>query len=200
VRFFVLICAAFVSIVAKWYNWHMDVATTKASDSPPEGKRKFGGSHPMPANRKQRRQKLVLVQRNDLDRRSLAYRDFEAQIASIKADLGNGVLSTIETQLIENFACLSVMMNAATVDLLLGKKVDIATVCMLASTAMRIGGRLGLRRRAKDVSAQSLGSYLGNRGKSRGSGTIIRFSRRRESDSLRACRCPRTLTIFRLLN
>jgi hypothetical protein len=38
----------------------------------------------------------------------------------------------------------------------------------------------------------------GNRGKSRGSGAIIRFSRRRESDSLRACHCPRTLTVFGL--
>jgi hypothetical protein len=41
---------------------------------------------------------------------------------------------------------------------------------------------------------------FGNRGKSRGGGTIIRFSRRRESDSLRAWRCPGTLTIFRLLS
>jgi hypothetical protein len=37
-----------------------------------------------------------------------------------------------------------------------------------------------------------------NRGKTRGGGTIIRFSKLRESDSLRACRCPRTLTVFRL--
>ena len=36
------------------------------------------------------------------------------------------------------------------------------------------------------------------RGKTRGVGMIIRFSRRRESDSLRACRCPRILTVCRL--
>jgi hypothetical protein len=47
---------------------------------------------------------------------------------------------------------------------------------------------------------QELARLIGNRGKSRGGGTIIRFSRRRESDSLRACCCPRTLTIFRLLS
>ena len=37
-----------------------------------------------------------------------------------------------------------------------------------------------------------------NRGKSRGVGMIIRFSRRRESDSLGACRCPRILMVCRL--
>jgi hypothetical protein len=47
---------------------------------------------------------------------------------------------------------------------------------------------------------QCVGTGRSNRGKTRGSGTIIRFPRRRESDSLRACRCPRTLTIFRLLS
>ena len=38
----------------------------------------------------------------------------------------------------------------------------------------------------------------GKRGKTRGVGMIIGFSRRRESDSLRACRCPRILTVCRL--
>jgi integrase len=36
-----------------------------------------------------------------------------------------------------------------------------------------------------------------NRGKTRGIGMIIRFPRPRESDSLRACRCPTILTAFR---
>jgi tripartite-type tricarboxylate transporter receptor subunit TctC len=52
----------------------------------------------------------------------------------------------------------------------------------------------------KTMPANDLVGLIGNRGKSRGGGTIIRFSRRRESDSLRACCCPRTLTIFRLLS
>jgi hypothetical protein len=42
--------------------------------------------------------------------------------------------------------------------------------------------------------------HLRKRGKSRGVGMIIRFSRRRESDSLRACRCPRILMLCRLPN
>jgi hypothetical protein len=37
------------------------------------------------------------------------------------------------------------------------------------------------------------------RGKSRGDGKIIRFSRHRESDSLWECRLPQTLTAFRPL-
>ena len=43
-----------------------------------------------------------------------------------------------------------------------------------------------------------LSSDPGNRGKSRGDGMIIRFPRPRESDSLRACRCPRILMVCRL--
>jgi hypothetical protein len=38
--------------------------------------------------------------------------------------------------------------------------VDIATLCTLASTAMRLSVRLGLERRAKDVSELSLGDIL----------------------------------------
>ena len=41
---------------------------------------------------------------------------------------------------------------------------------------------------------------MGNRGKTRGIGMIIRFPRPRESDSLRACRRPTILTAFRTPN
>jgi hypothetical protein len=40
---------------------------------------------------------------------------------------------------------------------------------------------------------------VSKRGKSRGDGKIIRFSRHRESDSLWECRLPQTLTAFRPL-
>src|SRR5215471_5850847 len=43
---------------------------------------------------------------------------------------------------------------------------------------------------------QSLKRNFGKRGKSRGGGMIIRFPSLRESDSLRACRRPQTLTVF----
>ena len=46
----------------------------------------------------------------------------------------------------------------------------------------------------------SQGMSPSKRGKSRGVGMIIRFSRRRESDSLRACRCPRISMLCRLPN
>ena len=105
----------------------------------------------------------MLVTRDSLDRRSLSSKMFDAQVASIKADLGDADLSTIETQLIENFAGLSVMINALTVDLLLGKSVDLSQLCALNSTAVRVASRLGLRRRAKDVSPPSLSSYLAER-------------------------------------
>ena len=43
-----------------------------------------------------------------------------------------------------------------------------------------------------------LEASLSKRSKTRGVGMIIRFSRRRESDSLRACRCLRILMVCRL--
>jgi hypothetical protein len=46
---------------------------------------------------------------------------------------------------------------------------------------------------------QAIGSWNCKRGKSRGDGKIIRFSRHRESDSLWECRLPQTLTAFRPL-
>jgi hypothetical protein len=46
---------------------------------------------------------------------------------------------------------------------------------------------------------QGFGFSFCKRGKSRGDGKIIRFSRHRESDSLWECRLPQTLTAFRPL-
>jgi hypothetical protein len=57
--------------------------------------------------------------RENLDKRSLASKEFDAQIVAIKTDLGGtDDLSSIELQLIENFAGLSVAVNAIVVDLL----------------------------------------------------------------------------------
>jgi hypothetical protein len=101
--------------------------------------------------------------RENLDRRCLASRAFDSQVASIKADLGNDNLSTIETQLIENFAAISVAINAMTVDLLLGNPVDVIELSQLCSTSVRVGARLGLKRRARDVNQPHLADYLDGR-------------------------------------
>jgi hypothetical protein len=101
--------------------------------------------------------------RDNLDKRTLASKAFDAQIAAIKADLGNDNLTTIECQLIENFAAISVAIEAMIVDLLLGKPVNVIELSQLCSTSVRIGGRLGLRRRPRDVSQPQLSEYLSGR-------------------------------------
>ena len=52
----------------------------------------------------------------------------------------------------------------------------------------------------KNLTVQGNQAVLGKRGKTRGVGMIIRFPRRRESDSLRACRRPTILTACRTPN
>ena len=102
--------------------------------------------------------------RENLDRRSLASKQFDAQIAAIKTDLGGtDDLSSIELQLIENFAGLSVAVNAIVVDLLLGKPVNVLELCALNSASVRVASRLGLKRRAREVSTPALGDYLADK-------------------------------------
>jgi hypothetical protein len=62
--------------------------------------------------------------------------------------------------MIEAFAGCSVMLDALTVKVLLGEQVDPYAYCQLSSTLTRIGARLGVRRKPKDVSVTSLADYL----------------------------------------
>jgi hypothetical protein len=103
--------------------------------------------------------KLRLVTRASLDQRTLASRQFDALVEQVTADLGND-LSTIETRMVESFAGISVMVDNINTQMLLGKEIDVALLCQLASTLMRVGGRLGLRRRARDVTTTDLRQYL----------------------------------------
>lgn len=115
--------------------------------------------------------KLRLVTREMLDQRTIAWQKFNALVAQIRVDCGDSgnsasgtsgassSLSAVQLSMIESFAGLSVLLDALTVDILLGKEVDIYAVCTLASTMTRVGARLGLHRKAMDVSP-SLAAYL----------------------------------------
>jgi hypothetical protein len=61
----------------------------------------------------------------------------------------------------------------------------------------RLFGSFNIMRRIDERDVGKSLRKIGKRGKSRGGGMIIRFSRRRESDSLRECRRPQTLMAFR---
>jgi hypothetical protein len=127
----------------------------KAPTGSPEVRRRFGGSHPA------REGKVRLVRRQDIDQRTLVARDFDAQVAAIKADLGGDTnLSAVERQLVENFAGISTLLNDMLVQILLGQPVDPFVLCTLNSASVRVASRLGVRRRAKDVTTPHLADYL----------------------------------------
>jgi hypothetical protein len=134
----------------------MDAATQLSPDIAPPStgshalRRRFGGSA---------KGKVTLVRRQDLDQRTLAARDFDAQVSAITADLGHD-LTAIEKQMVENFAGISTLLNDMLVQILLGQKVDTVELCALNTASVRVASRLGLRRRAKDVSTTSLAGYL----------------------------------------
>ena len=128
----------------------------KAPTGSPEVRRRFGGSHPAKEG------KIRLVRRQDIDQRTLVAKDFDAQVSAITADLG-GDLSAVEKQLVENFAGISALLNDMLVQILLGQQVDPFVLCSLNSASVRVASRLGLHRRAKDVSPPPLSTYLSER-------------------------------------
>ena len=107
-----------------------------------------------------RRGKDRLLTRESLDQRSRAHRQFDAIARGIAADKGGEAnLSTVEKHLIENFAGIAVVINDINARLLLGEEVDLLELCTLSSTSVRLASRLGLGRRAKDVTPD-LREYL----------------------------------------
>ncbi len=79
-------------------------------------------------------------------------RRFRDLVNSLIADSGSAdMCSEIRIGLIRRLAAVTVKSEWLEADLINGKPVDIATLCLLASTCMRLSMRLGLERRAKDV-------------------------------------------------
>jgi hypothetical protein len=130
--------------------------SVKLPTGSPEVRRRFGGSHPA------RSGKVRLVRRQDIDQRTLVAKDFDAQVAAITSDLGND-LTAVEKQLVENFAGISALLNDMLVQILLGQEVDPFVLCTLNSASVRVASRLGLRRRAKDVTTPQLADYLADK-------------------------------------
>ena len=86
---------------------------------------------------------------------------FKKMVRDIEADLGGRrELTRIEGELIRAFAGSATMLQYQNVQLALGEisEVDPTSYATMASTMLRIGSRLGLRRRSRDVT--SLDAYL----------------------------------------
>jgi hypothetical protein len=94
--------------------------------------------------------------------RSGSARFFRKMVKDVESDLGGRrFLSRIEAELIRAFCGAATMLQYQNVQLALGEtsEIDPTAYATLASTMLRIGSRLGLRRRSKDVSP-TLDDYL----------------------------------------
>ena len=70
--------------------------------------------------------------------------------------------SQIKLGLVRRLAATTVQAEMLEARMVNGEAIDIATLCTLASTTVRISQRLGLERRARNVTP-SLGQYLAAR-------------------------------------
>jgi hypothetical protein len=96
-----------------------------------------------------------------LDGRSSAARRFRDLVSSYVVDMGGlDLCSEIKLGLLRRLAATTVQSELLEAQMVNGQPVDIATLCTLASTAMRLSVRLGLERRARDVGGLSLGDVL----------------------------------------
>ena len=108
--------------------------------------------------------KRIKPARRDLpiDQCSGAGRFYAKLVRDIEADLGGRRhLSRIESELIRGFAGSATLLQYMNVQVALGdvSEIDLGGYATLASTMLRIGSRLGLRRVPRDVTP-SLDQYL----------------------------------------
>src|SRR5258705_13392337 len=98
-----------------------------------------------------------------LDGRSATARRFRDLVNAFVADMGGlDRCSEIKLGLLRRLAATTVQAEMLEARMVNGEAIDIATLCTLASTTVRISQRLGLERRARNVTP-SLNQYLAGR-------------------------------------
>jgi hypothetical protein len=96
-----------------------------------------------------------------LDGRSSAARRFRDLVSAFVTDMGGlDQCSEIKLGLLRRLAATTVQAEFLEARMVNGKPVDVATLCQLASTVVRLSSRLGLERVPRDVSGPSLGDML----------------------------------------
>jgi hypothetical protein len=96
-----------------------------------------------------------------LDGRSSAARRFRDLVGAYIADMGGlDQCSEIKLGLLRRLAATTVQAELLEAQMVNGEPVDVATLCTLASTTVRLSTRLGLERVPKDVGGPSLGDML----------------------------------------
>jgi hypothetical protein len=87
-----------------------------------------------------------------LDGRSSAARRFRDLVSAFIVDMGGtDNCSDIKLGLLRRLAAVTVQSELIEAKMINGEAVDIATLCTLASTTVRLSQRLGIERVAKDV-------------------------------------------------
>src|SRR5215831_2276977 len=95
-----------------------------------------------------------------LDGRSATACRFRDLVNAFVADMGGlDCCSEIRLGLLRRLAATTVQAEILEARMVNGEAIDIATLCTLASTTVRLSQRLGLERRARNVTP-SLGQYL----------------------------------------
>lgn len=98
-----------------------------------------------------------------LDGRSATARRFRDLVNAFIADMGGlDRCSEIRLGLLRRLAATTVQAEMLEARMVNGEAIDIATLCTLASTTVRLSQRLGLERRTRDVTP-SLNQYLTGR-------------------------------------
>jgi hypothetical protein len=86
------------------------------------------------------------------------YRDL---VQGYLTDMGGVELcSSIKIGLLRRLAATTVQAELLEAKMVEGQTVDIPTLCLLSSTCMRLSSRLGLERKARDVTTPTLGDLI----------------------------------------
>jgi hypothetical protein len=119
-----------------------------------------------PANGREKPRRHVrsrpqLLNRRDLDHRRNSVAAFDRLVNAITTDLSGGKeLSHIQMQLIEAFAGAAIALDSLNARILLGEQVSLAEHAKACSAMVRLATRLGLKRRAHDVTPPTLEDSL----------------------------------------
>jgi hypothetical protein len=106
----------------------------------------------------------------DVDGRSVVARRYRDIMSAVVSDQGGAQhLSEAQLQLIRRFSAASMLAEQMEARLAQGEQINIQEYSVLVSTIMRVAQRIGIGRRAKNVTP-SLGDYLSNK-KAAGAGT-----------------------------
>lgn len=100
-----------------------------------------------------------------VDGRSLIARRYYDILAELSGDQGGG-MSEARKQLCRRFAAASVLAEQMEARMARGEKIDLAEHALLSSTLVRLASRIGVDRRARNVTP-ALKDYLASKSRSR---------------------------------